>query len=70
MHQPIYHPVDDFSWETFLKTGSVLAEDIAQLATEVQINTFESLSIRAPNDCNSFHVDRLSLSLILSGVPL
>ncbi|KAL8741432.1 MAG: hypothetical protein Q9190_005965 [Brigantiaea leucoxantha] len=34
MHQPIYHPVDDFSWETFLKTGSVLAKDIAQLATE------------------------------------
>ena len=36
IHQPTYDSLDDFSWETFLKTGRDLAEDLARLASEVQ----------------------------------
>jgi hypothetical protein len=35
IHQPVYDPPDNFSWETFLKAGSDLAEDLARLSTEV-----------------------------------
>lgn len=38
LHMYTYEPAfdsEDFSWEGFLKTGSNLAEDLAQLATEV-----------------------------------
>ncbi len=37
IYQPSYNASDDFSWETFLKTGSDLAEELARLATEVTL---------------------------------
>ena len=40
IHQPTYESVDEFSWETFLKAGSDLAEDLACLATEVSDELF------------------------------
>ena len=36
IHQPTYKLLDDFSWETFLKRGCDLAEDLARLANEVR----------------------------------
>lgn len=37
IHQPVYESAEEFSWETFLKAGNDLAEDLAQLSTEVYI---------------------------------
>jgi hypothetical protein len=38
IYEPTYESAEDFTWETFLKAGSDLAEELARLVTEVWLN--------------------------------
>ena len=44
IYQPNYSPPEEFTWQSFLKAGSDLAEDLARLAEEVGRFTLSTLS--------------------------
>jgi hypothetical protein len=43
IHSPRYSANDEFTWETFLRAGSDLAEDLAMLSAEVCASSSSSL---------------------------